>query len=221
LAFGPIVLYSLPTLHKPSDTALKARARSLLEAMSDRARWIYALPIPELREHLATELTGHGFALCESDREAPAGKWTNTADTAAFTVLEREDLEVALVEAHGVDAAPPLGALLEKTGFFAQSALLSSAYDVGTEDARKALTTLAHMVVAWDDDWAELFLLHLASPDPVVRHDAVAAVTIAAMVARDKGPAAELLAEAARHETYPKLSETIAEAAKLIAAMAP
>jgi len=111
---------------------------------------------------------------------------------------------------------------LDKTGFFAQSALLGSAYDVGTEDARKALTTLAHMVVVWDGDWADLFfLLHLASPDPVVRHDAVAAVTVATMVARDKGPALELLAEAAKQESFPKLQETIADATKLIAAIAP
>jgi hypothetical protein len=140
---------------------------------------------------------------------------------AQVTLLERADLEVALVEAAGADAAGPLGALLDKTGFFAQSALLGSAYDVGTEDARKALVTLAHMVVAWDADWADLFLLHLASPDPVVRHDAVAAVTIAAMVARDKGPALELLAEAAQRESFPKLQETIADAMKLVAAIAP
>ena len=113
-----------------------------------------------------------------------------------------------------------LGALLGKTGFFAQTALLESAFDVATPDARKALLTLAHMVVAWDDDWADLFLLHLASPDPVVRHDAVTAVTVAAMVARDKGPVPELLAEAARRETYPKLKETIADAQKVVAALA-
>src|SRR4051812_1126997 len=188
--------------------------------MTERARWIYAVPVPELREHLRATLLAHGFVLREGDEEARASKWTSADDTAQLTVLEREDLEVALVEAHGAGAAEPLGALLHATGFFAQSALLASAYDVGTEDARKALTTLAHMMVAWDADWADLFLLHLASPDPMVRHDAVSAVTIAAMVARDKGPAGELLAEAAKRETFPKLRDTIAEAEKLVAAIA-
>jgi hypothetical protein len=74
--------------------------------------------------------------------------------------------------------------------------------------------------VAWDGDWADLFLLHLASPDPIVRHDAVTALTVAAMVARDRGPAPELLAEAAKRETYPKLKDQIEEASKCVAALA-
>jgi hypothetical protein len=205
---------------KPTATALKARARTLLERMTDRGRWIYALPPAEAREHLAKTFEDHGFAVSETDAEGKVKKWSH-ASGAAFVVLEREDLDVTLVEADGGDAVAPLGALLGKTGFFAQSALLESAFDVTTEDARKALLTLAHMVVAWDDDWGDLFLLHLASPDPIVRHDAVTALTVAAMVARDQGPAPELLAEAARRETYPKLKETIDDARKCIAAIAP
>ena len=76
------------------------------------------------------------------------------------------------------------------------------------------------MVVEWDADWADLFLLHLAAPDPVVRHDAVTALTVATMVARDRGPAPELLDEAAKRETYPKLKETIDDARRLIASLA-
>ncbi len=206
---------------KPSATALKSRARTLLERMTDRARWIYALPPAETREHLANTFADHHFEIRENDAGGKVIRWSNAAASASFVVLERDDLEVTLVEAQGADAARPLGALLGKTGFFAQSALLESAFDVATADARKALLTLAHMVVAWDDDWAELFLLHLASPDPIVRHDAVTALTVAAMVARDKGPALELLDEASRRETYPKLKETIEDAKKYIAAIAP
>jgi hypothetical protein len=206
---------------RPTATALKSRARTLLERMTDRGRWIYALPPDETQEHLAKTFAEHGFAIDEADAGGKVTKWSNSAASASFVVLERDDLEVTLVEAQGADAAEPLGVLLGKTGFFAQSALLESAHDVATPDARKALLTLAHMVVAWDDDWADLFLLHLASPDPIVRHDAVTALTVAAMVARDKGPALELLAEAARHETYPKLKETIEDAKKYIAAIAP
>jgi hypothetical protein len=205
---------------KPTATALKARARTLLERMTDRGRWVYALPPTETREHLAKTFADHGFAVGEVDAAGKVKKWSNGRD-GAFVVLEKDELDVTLVEAQGSDAVAPLGALLGKTGFFAQSALLESAFDVTTEDARKALLTLAHMVVAWDDDWGELFLLHLASPDPIVRHDAVTALTVAAMVARDKGPAPELLAEAARRETYPKLKETIEDARKCVEAIAP
>src|SRR5262249_41988065 len=174
----------------------------MIEQMAERGRFIYALPTEEAREHLEKVLTGFGFAECEQDAEGRAAKWGIPGDDAAqLTALEREDLEVTLVEASGSRSVEALAALLDKTGFYAQSALLASAYDVGSEDSRKALTTLSHMVVAWDPDWADLFLLHLASPDPVARHDAVAALAIAAMVARDKGPAPELLAEAARRES--------------------
>jgi len=55
-------------------------------------------------------------------------------------------------------------------------------------EATKALRTLAHMVVAWDEGLGDLFLLHLAAPDPVVRHDATVALTVAVMVARAAGP---------------------------------
>jgi len=206
---------------RPTTTALKARARTLIERMTDRARWIYALPPSETKKHLAKTLGEHGFSIRDAESEAKVTKWLSSDDGASFVVLEKNDLDVTLVEAKGADAAAVLGALLAKTGFFAQSALLESAFDVATEDARKALLTLAHMVVAWDGDWGDLFLLHLASPDPVVRHDAVTAITIAAMVARDPGPAPELLAEAAKRETYPKLKDTIDDALNCVAAIAP
>jgi hypothetical protein len=189
--------------------------------MTDRGRWIYAIPPEEAARHLSATLTAHGFAASETEAAARVTKWAHASSTASVVVLDREDLEVTLVEAQGGDAAAALGAVLKETGFFAQSALLSSALDVSTADARKALMTLAHMVVAWDEDWGDLFLLHLASPDPVVRHDAITALTVAAMVARDKGPASELLSEAAKRETYPKLKETIDEAKKLVGAIAP
>jgi hypothetical protein len=207
-------------VNRPSPTALKARARTLLERMTDRQRWIYALPPIETREHLPKVLTARGFAIQETEAEGKVAKWTNADGSASFAVLERDDLDVVLVEAAGPGAVEPLQALLGKTGFFAQSALLESAFDVATDDARKALLTLSHMVVAWDGDWGDLFLLHLASPDPIVRHDAVTALTVAAMVARDRGPAPELLAEAAKRETYPKLKDQIEEASKCVAALA-
>ena len=189
--------------------------------MTERERWIYALPPREAATHLRKTFEGHGFAACEEENEGAVVRFVDSPESASFVVLDRPDLEVTLVEAQGNGAVGALGALLKETGFFAQSALLSSAFDVGTCDAKEALLTLAHMVVAWDDDWADLFLLHLAAPDPVVRHDAVTALTVAAMVARDRGPALELLAEAAQRETFPKLKGTIDEAKKVVEAIAP
>jgi hypothetical protein len=188
--------------------------------MTERGRFVYAVPRAEAHTHLPKVLSEQGFALRETDDAGRVAKWSNAQGTATFVVLERVDLDVTFIQGDGGDAVAPLGAVLGKTGFFAQSTLLESAFDVGTEDARQALLTLAHMVVAWDADWADLFLLHLASPDPVVRHDAVTALTVAAMVARDRGPAPELLAEAAKRETYPKLKETIDDARRVIAALA-
>jgi hypothetical protein len=188
--------------------------------MTHRGRFVYAVPREEARAHLATVLAEQGFALRETEDAGRVAKWTSRGDAATFVVLEREDLDVTFLQGDGEGAVAPLGIILGKTGFFAQSTLLESAFDVGTEDARKALLTLAHMVVEWDADWADLFLLHLAAPDPVVRHDAVTALTVATMVARDRGPAPELLDEAAKRETYPKLKETIDDARRVIAALA-
>jgi hypothetical protein len=205
---------------RPSATALKDRARTLVERMTARGRFVYAVPRDEAQRHLANVLTAQGFALRETDDGGRVAKWGNLGDSATFVVLERVDLDVTFIQGDGGNAVQPLAAILDKTGFFAQSTLLESAFDVGTEDAKKALLTLSHMVVAWDADWADLFLLHLAAPDPVVRHDAVTALTVAAMVARDPGPAPELLAEAAKRETFPKLKETIDDARRVIAALA-
>jgi hypothetical protein len=188
--------------------------------MTERARFVYAVPREEAQKHLANVLAGQGFGLRETDDAGRVSKWTNANDRASFVILEREDLDVTFVQGDGAEGMPVLAAILNETGFFAQSALLESAFDIGTEDARKALLTLAHMVVAWDADWADLFLLHLAAPDPVVRHDAVTALTVATMVARDRGPALELLEEAAKRETFPKLKETIDDALKVVTAIA-
>ena len=101
-------------------------------------------------------------------------------------------------------------------GFYAQSTLLGTAADVRDPEAPKALRTLAHMVVTWDEDWGDLFLLHLAAPDPVVRHDATVALTVAVMVAHEAGPAPALLEEALRREKFPKLKQTMTEALDLV-----
>jgi hypothetical protein len=201
---------------RPSETALRGRARAVLEAMTERARWVYALPQGSAASHVRPILVDQGLAVEEEDQKAGAFRASNGSGSVNFSVLESAELEVTLVEASGADAQPILAAILDRTGFFAQSRLLGIALDVREAEAPKALRTLAHMVVGWDEDWSDLFLLHLASPDAVVRHEATVALTIAVMVARDAGPAPELLAEALHRETFPKLAETMREAANMI-----
>jgi hypothetical protein len=106
--------------------------------------------------------------------------------------------------------------ILEATGFVPQSKLWGDALNIGTPEAQRALKILAHMAIGWDADWTDLFLLHLASPDPVVRHDATLALTTAAMVSFEQAEAIELLVEARKRETYPKLAETMAEAEQVL-----
>jgi hypothetical protein len=124
-----------------------------------------------------------------------------------------------VVEATGPEAPEGLAKVLDHTGFYAQSQLWKTALDVADAEAPKALKTLAHMVVAWDEDWSDLFLLHLASPDPVVRHDAAMAHTTATLVARDPGPALRLLEEAKQREKFPKLRATLDEAIQVISGL--
>jgi hypothetical protein len=195
---------------RPTETALRARARMLLEAMTERARWIYAIARVEGPEAVRAVAEAKGLR-CEGE-EAGAARFANESGSASLVTLDSETLDVAIVEAAGPDAPPILAEILDRVGFYAQSTLIGVALDTRDPEAPKALRTLAHMVVAWDEDWSDLFLLHLAAPDPVIRHDAVIALTVAVMVSRDAGPAPALLEEAIRRETFPKLKETMTEA---------
>jgi hypothetical protein len=199
---------------RPTETALRGRARALLEAMTERARWIYALPRDEGPAAVRAVALAKGLR-CEEE-DAGATRWADPAGKASLVTFDSPDLDVALVEAAGPEAPPILADVLDRTGFYAQSTLLGTALDVKDPEAPKALRTLAHMVVAWDEDWSDLFLLHLASPDPVVRADAVVALTVAVMVAHEAGPGPALLDEAIRREKFPKLKETMTEARSLI-----
>ncbi len=198
---------------RPTETALRGRARALLEAMTERARWIYALPREAAAAVRAVALAR---GLRAEEEESGAARFADEAGAASLVTFDSAELDVLLVEATGPEAPPILADILEKTGFYTQSALLGVALDVRDSEAPKALRTLAHMVVAWDEDWGDLFLLHLASPDPVVRHDAVVALTVAVMVSHDAGPAPALLDEAIRREKFPKLKETMVEALNVV-----
>jgi hypothetical protein len=204
----------------PTETALKARARTLLEAMTERERWVYAVPLGEGTTSARAALEAQGLAVEEEDPGARVARLVDAAGSARFVLFDSAPLDVTLIEASGAGAPAVLGAVLERTGFYAQSRLLATALDVQDPECVKALRTLAHMVVAWDEDWTDLFLLHLASPDAVVRHEAVASLSVAAMVARDAAPALHLLREALAREKFPKLAETMGEAIALVEASA-
>jgi hypothetical protein len=204
----------------PTETALKTRARTLLEAMTERERWVYAVPLADGTVSARAILEAAGMAVEEEDAGAGVARLADATGSTRIVLFDSAPLDVTLIEASGAGAPPLLAAVLEQTGFYAQSRLISTALDVHDPECVKALRTLAHMVVAWDEDWSDLFLLHLASPDAVVRHDAVASLSIAAMVARDAAPALHLLREARAREKFPKLAETMAEAITLIEASA-
>jgi hypothetical protein len=201
---------------RPTETALRGRARGLLEAMTERARWIYALPRLEGAPAARAAAEAAGLHREEDGNAARYTREPGEAGPATLVTLDSEELDVLLVEGTGDGAPAILSQILDKTGFYAQSTLLGVALDIRDPEAPKALRTLAHMVVAWDEDWSDLFLLHLASPDPVVRHDATVALTVAVMVAHDAGPATALLDEAIRRETFPKLKETMLEAKNVV-----
>jgi hypothetical protein len=201
----------------PSQSALVARAKELVHRMHDVERWAYAIVASVPASLRTAAVLEAGYRLTEEDAEAKVVRYEAQAGGEpalpdVLVVLERPDLGVVLLQAHGPTTVDRLGPVLERTGFVPQSLLLGRAYDVGSPDASHALLTLAHMVVAWDEDWADLFLLHLASPDPVVRHEAALATVVAGFSARHAEGPKRLLEEARRRESFPKLAETLSEA---------
>jgi len=200
---------------KADEAALKKRARAMLVAMTDRAHWIYALP----REAFAAtcaRLEAEGLRCEETADEGRVVRFGED-DACRFVVMDSEPFDATLLDGSGADAVRLLKVLVDEHGFLPQSVIWETALDVGhPKEASIALRMLAHMMVAWDEDFLDLFLLHLASPDAVARHEAAMAVTLAAMVARDVAPALKLLDEAQSREKYPKLSETIGEAVRAL-----
>lgn len=198
-----------------TEAALKERARALLVGMTERSRWVYAVPGEQFANVLGL-LEAEGIAKVAEEAEGKVVRHVSDDEAAVFVIFANEKLDVVLVEAEGDAAVPTMQKLLEKTGFLPQSKLWGDALDIGGPRATRSLQILAHMAVFWDEDWTDLFLLHLASPDAVVRRDALTATTLAAMVARDAPPAIELLEEARRREKFPKLAEAIDEALRVL-----
>src|SRR5689334_1944235 len=150
-------------MRRPTETALRTRARTLLEAMTTQARWIYAVPRDDGPAAVRTIAIAEGLRATQEDAATGTATFANEKGSASLRVVDSEDLDVLLVEATGDDVPPILGKILEQAGFYAQSTLLGTALDVHDEEASTALGTLAHMAVTWDDAWRELFALHLAA----------------------------------------------------------
>src|SRR5262245_7535541 len=115
---------------RPTETALKGRARALLEAMTARARWIYAIPREEGLRIARAVVEGKGLRCEEEDAKAGAARFADEKGSASIVTLDSAELEVMLVEGAGAEAPPILADILEKTGFYAQSTLLGTALDV-------------------------------------------------------------------------------------------
>jgi hypothetical protein len=193
---------------------LTSRARQLLVGMTERDRWVYALP----EDGFATARTLLGDRGLEKTGEEARGDVLRFMgpEVPRIVLFEHDALGVVFVEGEGSAVVPHLRALLDATGFLPQSGLWGAALDIGTPGSGRALTVLAHMAVFWDEDWIDMFVLHLASPDAVVRRQALAAVTVAAMVSRDAGPARTLVAEALTRERFPQLAATMRETLALL-----
>ena len=210
----------------PTDADLQARAKTLVERMVEVGRIVYAVPANIDRAKVEGAIKLAGLKLREvaapplmdladpalKDGACDVTRWTDESGDDELVLLERPDLGVHIFEVRGPRAFDRARAVLDRVPFVPQSKLLREAIDVASPDAPKALLVLAHQCVQWDDDWGDLFLLHLASPDPLARHNAVSCTFLAAMVSGARAPAVELLREAARREKFPKLKETIEDA---------
>jgi len=201
-----------------TQASLRERARTLLEAMTERNRYVYALPREGSFDKVLAIAADQDLQEAEREADGSVVKLVGKQETNApqLIVFDNAALDVVLMEGSSDSVVPVMQAILAETGFVPQSGLWGSALDIGEPGCGRALAILAHMAVGWDDDWTDLFLLHLASPDAMVRHDAVGSLTLAAMVCGDPAPALELLAEARKREKFPKLSETIDDAVRVL-----
>ncbi len=200
-------------MRQPTEAALKARARQLLVDMTERERWIYALPEPAAASAaVASVLADAGIAEVDSAADGQVRKYQDGGGNMHIIVFRHDEAHTVLVEARGAGAVVHMQRILAVTGFVPQSKLWAAALAIGGDEAPQSLSLLAHMAVAWDEDWSDLFILHLASPDPIVRHEAVKSLLVAAMVSGDVGAALSLLREGKKREQYPKLRDTFGEA---------
>ncbi len=198
-----------------TQQALKERARALLLAMTERDRYIYALNRGSVAK-VVEIFQAEAVPRVEQEASGAVLRFATESPRAHYVLFDSEALGVALLEGDQPGCVPTMAKILAATSFVPQSSLWGDALRIGTPEGLRALRILAHMAIGWDGDWTDLFLLYLASPDPIVRHDATLALVTAAMVSFEQESAIELLVEAKKRETFPKLAETMAEAEALL-----
>lgn len=199
-----------------TEAALKERARAMLIAMTERERWIYALPRADTFQAITALMSDKGIPRVADDAEGHVARYQDERGKLNVVVFDNQELEIVLLHGSGAGSVAVLKAILDLTSFCPQSLLWQGALDIGDPAATRALKILAHMMVRWDDDWVDLFVLHLASPDAIVRNAATMALVVASMVAQNVTPGLELLAEAERREKFPQLRQTMAEATQVL-----
>lgn len=187
----------------PSATALKNRARLLLEAMNERGRWIYAV------SQDASEAVRE-VALAEGMTPGDPGVFLGT-EGACLRFLDDPELEVGLLIAETPGAVTALSKVIDRVGFFAQSQLLAVAYDVDDEEAPAALRTLAYMMTGWGEPWIELFALHLDAASPATRSQAARSLLVAAATSPEV-PARSLIEQRLARETDPEAQAALRQA---------
>ncbi|GAC1576203.1 MAG: hypothetical protein NVS3B20_07780 [Polyangiales bacterium] len=196
----------------PTDEDLRERARALVLRMAALNRIVYVVALDISRENFESAVVSAGLRLRESDLEARVFRYSDERNQARLVALERPDLGVRIFDAQGEGAAEHVRDILRRVPFVPQSKLLREAIDVGSPRASKALLILAHMVVSWDDEWSDRFILHLAAPDPIARREAVSSVFLAAVLSGERSAAIALLKESHARERFPKLRDTIHDA---------
>jgi hypothetical protein len=199
---------------RPTDTALRSRARALLEAMTERCRWIYAVPRELGAEAVRPIALAAGLRAIEE--EGSAARFSNERESANLVVFDSPELEVMFHRGLGRRrAADPRGHPRKNELLRAVHAARHRARRARRGGRQGAPHAGAHGR-GLGRGLERSLPLHLAAPDPVARHEATLALTVAVMVARDAGPAPALLEEAMKREKFPKLKDTMSEALNVV-----
>src|SRR5262245_53154223 len=94
-----------------TESALRDRARALMVAMTDRSRWIYALPEGSFARAVAIA-EAHGLTRREDDDEGRVVKYEGNAQE-RLVLFDQRALDVVLLEGAGDAIAPVVREIVE------------------------------------------------------------------------------------------------------------
>ena len=206
----------------PAPCGSIALARRMLADMSERARWIYALPrSPRTLRVVTARLAAAGAGRL---RQKSAASWVvehvTGSERCRLGAYDSADLNCLLLLGEGAEAPPVLAGILEHTGFLPQSRLWDEALATARPGAPRALAILAHMCVAWSEEYADLLRRHLEADDENVRGQAVDSLCVAALLAAEPVRGAQLLQAVKQREMSPEVADKASAAADLLRAVA-